>query len=61
MPLRVRYLLGAAGAGIVAALVWWRAPTRTPPDWYSAGVRIAAVGLLVVIVVRLGRALLRRR
>jgi hypothetical protein len=61
LPLWARYLLGAAVAAIVAALVWRGADARTPPHWYATGVRVAAVGLLVVLAVRLVRAVLRRR
>jgi hypothetical protein len=61
LPLWVRYLLGAAGAAVVAALVWWGADARPPPRWYATGVRVAAVGLLLVLVVRLVWAILRRR
>ncbi|MFL6076046.1 MAG: hypothetical protein ACJ73S_21870 [Mycobacteriales bacterium] len=60
LPAWVRYLLAAATVAVVVGLVWLHDPHRQAPAWYRAGVRIAAVGLLLAAAFWLVRRLARR-
>jgi hypothetical protein len=47
LPTWAQYLVGAAVAVLVGALIWVSGRQRSAPDWYLRGVEIAAVVLLL--------------
>jgi hypothetical protein len=61
LPLWARYLLGAAIAAIVGGLAWLSGRGHSIPRWYTIGVKVAAVLLLVGGAMWLIRRLLSQR